>query len=472
MKNAKKKGSIVAVYGPVVDVQFANEVVPPGIYEVVEVVTYYGNKIVLEIVEHKDNNLCRCIALGPTYGLQRNAEVIAKGSVLRIPEADKVFGRIINVLGEPIDGKEAISVDENSLIPTRKQDDVLEEINMGDDDQNGSRFEIMESGIKMFDLLFPLVKGAKTGILGGAACGKTVIILEIIHNVITKHEGVCVFTGIGERVREGNELYYEFLRTDLLKRSVLVFGQMNESPGVRFEVAQTGIALAESLQDKKQDVLFFVDNVFRLAQAGSELSALLGRIPSETGYQPTLTSEISEFHERIRSRKGSSITSVEAVYVPADDLTDPAVVAIFAHLNSIVVLSRAHVQKGLYPAVDPIQSSSGFMSPSIVGKKHFDVAQGVLRHFQKYEELERIVSIIGKEELSKAERVIFDRARKLQFFLTQPFFTAELYTGKKGQYVTLKDTLAGCERIMSGRVDNIEDEKFYMIGPINDILPK
>ncbi|MBL7130557.1 MAG: F0F1 ATP synthase subunit beta [Candidatus Omnitrophica bacterium] len=467
----EKKGKVIAVYGPVVDVQFIQKGLPPGIYEVLEVTTYYGNKIVLEIVEHRENNICRCVALGPTYGLQRDSQVIARGDVLHVPKAEKLFGRIINVLGEPIDEKETVSSDGDSLVPTRKPIS-LEETVIAEDERGGSRFEVMESGIKMFDLLFPLVKGAKTGILGGAACGKTVIILEIIHNIITKHKGVCVFTGIGERIREGNELYYEFLRTDLLKRSVLVFGQMNESPGVRFEVAQTGIALAESLQEQKQDVLFFVDNVFRLAQAGSEISALLGRIPSETGYQPTLTSEISEFHERIRSREGASITSVEAVYVPADDLTDPAVVAIFAHLNSIIVLSRAYVQKGLYPAVDPIQSSSGFMNPAVVGKEHFDIAQQALRHFQKYEELERIVSIIGKEELSKAERIIFDRARKLQYFLTQPFFTAELYTGKKGQYVSLDDTLSGCGRIVSGRVDSIPEEKFYMIGSMDEILPK
>ncbi len=503
-----RKGKVVAVYGPVVDVQFTppenpaplqrgfvtgpaiyggddknkgvkapsfltgftQEGLLPGIYEAVEATTCQANKVILEIVEHRENNVCRCIALGQTYGLQRNSEVVAKEEVLHIPEAEKLFGRVVNVLGEPIDGKGPISTDKGSLVPIRKLLSLKEMA--AEAEEEDLKFEIMETGIKMLDLLFPLVKGSKSGLLGGAALGKTILILEIIHNVITKQKGVCVFSGVGERIREGNELYCEFVRTDLLKRSVLVFGQMNEFPGARFEVAHTGIAVAESLQEKNQDVLFFVDNVFRFAQAGSELSTLMGRIPSETGYQPTLTSEISEFHERIRSRKGISITSVEAVYVPADDLTDPAVVAIFAHLNSIVVLSRAYVQKGLYPAIDPLQSSSGFLSPAIVGKRHFDIAEQTLRYFKQYEELERIVSIIGKEELSKHEKIIFDRARKLQNFLTQPFFTAELYTGRKGKYVGLEETLLGCERIISGRVDFIPEDKFYMIGSLDEILPK
>jgi F-type H+-transporting ATPase subunit beta len=317
--------------------------------------------------------------------------------------------------------------------------------------------------------LSPLVSGSKTGILGGAGLGKTILILEIIHNVITKRQGTCVFAGVGERIREGNELYNEFLRTGLLKRSIMVFGQMNESSGARFEAAQTGITIAESIQDKGKEVLFFIDNVFRFAQAGAELSALLGRIPSETGYQPTLMSEISEFHERIRSHEKAGITSVEAIYVPADDLTDPAVVAIFAHLNSTVVLSRDHVQKGLYPAVNALQSSSGFIDPHTISRKHFDVAQEVIKHFQKFQDLQRIVSIIGKEELSKQERTIFERAGKLQNFLTQPFFTGELYTGMKGVYVPLEETILGCEKIVSGRVDAIPEDKFYMIGPISQI---
>ncbi|RKY41104.1 MAG: F0F1 ATP synthase subunit beta [Candidatus Makaraimicrobium thalassicum] len=465
-----KKGRIIAVYGVVVDVQFSQEGLPPAIYEVVEAATYQGSKVVLEIVEHRENNVCRCIALGQTYGLQKNSEAVAKGRGLHIPGADKLLGRVLNVLGEPIDEKGPIHADKGSLVPIRNS--MSDERIITDIDEEESKIQIMETGIKMIDLLFPVVKGAKSGLLGGAALGKTILILEIIHNIIIKQSGVCVFAGIGERIREGNELYHEFVKTGLLEHSVLVFGQMNEFPGARFEVANTAITVAESLQAKKQDVLFFVDNVFRFAQAGSELSTLLGRIPSETGYQPTLTTEIGEFHERIRSRKDASITSVEAVYVPADDLTDPAVVAIFAHLNSIIVLSRDHVQKGLYPAIDPLLSSSGFLSSAVVGKKHFSIAAEVLRHFKEYDELERIVSIIGKEELSKHEKIIFDRARKLQNFLTQPFAVAELYTGRKGRYVSLEETLSGCERITSGRVDSIPEEKFYMLGALDEILPE
>jgi F-type H+-transporting ATPase subunit beta len=275
-----------------------------------------------------------------------------------------------------------------------------------------------------------------------------------------------VFTGAGERIREGNELYFEFVRSDILPKSILIFGQMDESPGARFEVVSTGLALAESLQDDGHSVLFLMDNVFRFAQAGSELSALLGRIPSETGYQPTLTSEIGEFHERIRSRLGASITAIEAVYVPADDLTDPAVVCIFSHLDSILVLSRSRVQKGLYPAIDPLMSSSAYLNPRVVGKRHFDVAQECIKLFHKYEELQRMVAIIGIEELSKNDRIIFHRARKLDNFLTQPFFTAEVYTNRKGQYVSLEDTLAGCERIIAGRMDTVSDEDFYMKGSL------
>ncbi|HDN85090.1 MAG TPA: F0F1 ATP synthase subunit beta [Candidatus Aerophobetes bacterium] len=469
-KEAKgEKGKIMAVYGPVVDVAFENLELLPGIYEILETQTYDGKRLVLEVVEHRESNICRCIALGPTYGLQKNSEAIASSSLLMVPKAEYLFGRVVNVMGKPIDNKGEIKLKgTDGYIPTRRPMNT-EVCDIGEGD-SVTKYEITESGIKMIDLLFPLVKGSKTGIVGGAALGKTILILEIIHNIITQQRGVCVFAGIGERIREGNELYYEFKEADLLKRSILVFGQMNESPGVRFETGQTGIALAESLQEMKQDVLFFVDNIFRFAQAGSELSVLLGRIPSETGYQPTLTSEISEFHERIRSKRDSSITSIEAVYVPADDLTDPAVVAIFAHLNSVMVLSRDYMQKGLYPAINPVQSSSSYLSPTIVGKRHFDIAQEVIKYFQEYEELERIVAIIGKEELSKHEKIIFDRARKLQNFLTQPFFVAEPYTGKPGQYVSLDKTLAGCERIISGRLDNVPESKLYMIGSMDEIL--
>lgn len=458
----KRSGKIVAVYGPVVDVKFEPDILLPGIYEVLRSKTYDGKRVVLEVIEHKENNVCRCIALTPSYGLKRNAEATATGSVLQVPSAECVYGRVLNVLGEPIDKKGMVHA--KQYFPIRK---ALPSISI-DVKKKGMEFEIMETGVKMIDLLFPLVKGTKTGILGGAALGKSILTLEIIHNIVKREKGSCVFTGAGERIREGNELYFELQKADILDRVIMVFGQMNESPGARFEVVLTGITLAETLQDNGEDVLFFIDNVFRFAQAGSELSALLGRIPSETGYQPTLTSEISDFHERIRSKEGASITAVEAVYVPADDLTDPAVVAIFAHLDSIVVLSRQYVQRGLYPAIDPLASSCAYLDPAVVSKRHFDIAQEALRLFTKYEELQRIVTIIGIEELSKHERTLFERARKLQNFLTQPFFTAELYTGRKGIYVTLEETLAGCDRILSGRMDKMSDEQFYMIGALEE----
>jgi len=460
----KKRGKVIAVYGPIVDVQFKAEEHPPGLYETLSAMSYETKEITLEIIEHKENNICRCIAFEPTYGLQRNSFAFAKGGRLSIPPAENLYGRVLNVLGQPIDFQGPVEC--KSSVPIRKQS-LEQKIDISD--KLGLKYEIMETGIKMIDLLFPFVKGSKTGILGGAALGKSILILEIIHNIITKQMGVCVFAGVGERIREGNELYQEFVKTNLLEHSILVFGQMNESPGARFIAAHTGVTLAESLQEKNQDVLFFVDNVFRFAQAGSELSALLGRIPSETGYQATLTSEISEFHERIRPKKGASITAVEAVYVPADDLTDPAVVAIFSHLNSILVLSRSYVQKGLYPAINPLESSSGFLDPAIIGKRNFEITQEILRYFQKYDELQRIVSIVGKEELAKQERIIFDRARKLQNFFTQPFYTAELYTGRKGCYVSLEETVTGCEKIISGRLDSVPEDKFYMIGSIEQI---
>jgi len=316
-------------------------------------------------------------------------------------------------------------------------------------------------------LLFPLLKQSKTGILGGAALGKSIMTLELIHNIVHRHQGACVFTGAGERIREGNELYYEFLKQGMLNKVMMVFGQMNEPPGARFEVVMTGITLAEQLREQNKDVLLFVDNVYRFVQAGAEISTLLGRVPSETGYQPTLASEVSEFQERITSMEaGGSITAIEAVYVPADDLTDPAVVTIFSYLDSIIVLSREKVQLGLYPAIDPLASSCSNLDPNIVGKRHFDISQELLSILAKYEELRRIVAVIGIEELSKTDRVVYERARKLQNFITQPFYTAEVYTGKPGEYVSLQETLDGCEKIIDGRMDKKPEEYFYMIGAL------
>ena len=456
------KGKIIAVSGSVTDVQFESETLPL-IYDTIKAITVDGREVTLEVIEHHEPNICRCISLDYNYGLQRNSACFSTGSPVCVPEGEDIYGRVINARGKAIDGKGEIK--SNRTIPIRNYHGKKNTDQYSEEEVRAS-LEMMETGIKCMDLLFPLFKGSKTGILGGAGLGKTVLILEIIHNIITRQQGTCVFAGVGERIREGNELYYEFLKTGILDRSILVFGQMDETCGARFDAAHAGIAIAESVQKNNKAVLFFIDNVFRFAQAGAELSALLGRIPSETGYQPTLISEIGEFHERIRSRQGSGITSVEAIYVPADDLTDPAVVAIFSHLDSVIVLSREYVQHGRYPAIDPLQSTSSFIDPNMVGKRHFGVAQQAIKHFQKRQDLERIVSIIGEEELSSQERVLYDRAIKLQNFLTQPFFTGESYIGKKGVYVSLEETLSGCERIINGRMDAVPEDKFYMIGAL------
>jgi F-type H+-transporting ATPase subunit beta len=324
--------------------------------------------------------------------------------------------------------------------------------------------EVMETGIKMIDLLYPVVKGSKTGILGGAGCGKSVVIQELIHNVAAQHDGCSVFTGVGERIREGNELYFEFEHSGILKKVIMAFGQMDEPPGARFEVVKTGITQAEWLQEQGKNVLLFIDNVFRFVQAGSEISTLMGRVPSETGYQPTLSSEVGDIHERIKAGSGGSISAFEAVYVPADDLTDPAVVAIFSYLDSVLVLSRDRAQLGLYPAVDPLNSSSSNMDSAIVGERHFGIAQEVVRMLTKYDELRRIVAVIGIDELSRTDRLIYERARKLQNYLTQPCFVAESYTGRKGQYVPTEVTVNDCARIIEGGYDDREEREFYMIG--------
>ncbi len=457
-------GKVIGVYGSVADVQFSLNARLPSINAILKVIIAQGKEIILEVVEHKENNICRCLALDFTYGVGRNMEVITQETGLVIPtDVTELYGRVLNVLAQPIDYKGDIKFKEVRSVHGPVTQPKLD-IKQGEEIKS----EIILTGIKMIDLLFPLVRGSKIGLLGGAALGKTILILEIIHNIISYQKGTCVFAGIGERIREGNELYKEFERTKLLERSILLFGQMNEPPGARFEVAQTAVAIAERLIELNKDVLLFMDNIFRFAQAGSELSILLGRIPSEAGYQSTLTSEISQLHERIRSKGTASITAIEAVYVPADDITDPAVVAIFSHLDGIMVLSRSLIQKGIYPAIDPLLSSSNSLDPSIVSKGHFNIAQEVLRHFHRYEELERIVSIIGKEELSQAEKIVFDRAHKLQNFLSQAFFTAQPYTGKEGVYVILEDTIRGCERIINGDFDQVDAAKLYLMGALEE----
>ena len=459
---ATATGWVVGVQGPVVDVRFSSLAAVPNIYEVLETATREGTRLVLEVAEHLPDCIARCIAMSATLNLQRAAAVRRGGVSIEIPVGDACYGRIMNVLGDPIDRQGPITTPQR--MPIRRLE-VRKHLAQRAGSQ--SRTELLETGIKIIDLLFPMLKGSKTGILGGAGLGKSVLILELIQHIAERHHGAFVFTGVGERMREGNELYYEMSQHHLLSKGMMVYGQMNEPPGARFGVAATGVTLAEYIQRQNKDVLFFVDNIFRFVQAGSEISTLLGRVPSETGYQPTLTSEVSDFHERIRSMEGAgSITAIEAVYVPADDLTDLAVVTIFTYLDSIMVLSRERVQMGLYPCIDPLLSSSGNLDTDLVGEHHYAVAMDVLRTFNKYEELRRIVSVIGIDELSKADRTLYERARKLQNFLTQPFVVAEIFSGVKGQYVTLSQTLEGCERILAGRVDHRPEEAFYMIGAL------
>jgi F-type H+/Na+-transporting ATPase subunit beta len=461
----KAKGRVVSVQGPVVDVKFSAATDVPNIFSVVMTHTVDKEEVVMEVAEHLPGNIARCIAINSTINLQRNQDALVTGSSIQICPGEVLYGRIINMLGQPIDQAGPITHPEK--LPIRKTN-IESHVRLGKEQAGRKRFEVMETGIKVIDLLFPLVKGSKTGILGGAGLGKSILTLEIIHNIVKKYQGSCVFVGVGERIREGNELYFELLKHDILSKTMMAFGQMNEPPGARFGVLMTGITMAESVQRRNQDVLLFVDNVFRFVQSGAEISTLLGRVPSETGYQPTLFSEVSEFHERIKSSKdeGGSITSVEAVYVPADDLTDPAVVAIFSFLDSIVVLSRERVQLGLYPAIDPLLSSSANLDIDIVGRRHFDISQEAIRILQRYEELRRIALVVGIDELSYGDRITYERARRLQNFLTQPFFVGEVYTGTKGEYVSLEETLEGCEKIISGRVDNVPEEKFYLIGAI------
>ncbi|HAJ57352.1 MAG TPA: F0F1 ATP synthase subunit beta [Candidatus Omnitrophica bacterium] len=463
VEDIKKFGRVVGVQGPVVDVKFGLSRDVPKIFGMITIDVYDGRTVTLEVAEHLPGNIARCIAMNSTMNIQRNAVAQSLGTSITIPIGDSLYTRIINVMGEPIDQKGPIVASERRAIRRPQLGTKVPGFKKG-----FGKPELIETGIKIIDLLFPVFKGSKTGIPGGAALGKSILTLEIIHHIVKKHHGTCVFTGAGERIREGNELYYELQKHDILSKMMMVFGQMNEPPGARFEVAMTGITLAESIQRQNKDVLLFVDNIFRFIQAGAEISTLLGRVPSETGYQPTLMAQVAEFHERIRSMEetGGSITSFEAVYVPADDLTDPAVVAIFSFLDNTLVLSREKIQLGLYPAVDPLLSSSSTLDPDLVGQRHFDIAQEVLHIFQKYEELRRIVLVVGIDELSVADRAAFERARKLQNFLTQPFFVAEAYTGKKGEFVNRDQTLDGCERIVSGRLDYKSESELYMIGAI------
>ncbi len=454
------RGRIILVQGPVVDVKFDQLDVIPALFEILKTKTFDGREVLVEVAEHLSEGIVRTIALTSTLNLQKNSFAYATGAPVALPVSDDLFGRIVDVAGKPLDNMPPIKADQKWPI-RRATTKPLFDLSS----KSIEKPQILETGIKVIDLLFPLVKGSKTGILGGAGCGKTVIILELINNIVVKHSGACVFCGIGERIREGNELFNELGEHDLLGKVMMTFGQMDQPPGSRYEIVNTGITMAEYIQSKNKDVLLFMDNIFRFVQGGQEVSILLGRVPSETGYQPTMASEVAYVQERIRSIKGGgSITALQAVYVPADDMTDPAVVAIYSYLDGVIRLSRDLVQKGFYPAIDPISSTSSNLDTSIVGRRHFDLAQKTISLMNKYNQLHKIVQVIGVEELSKQDRLDYERSAKLLHFMTQPFIVSEVYTGKKGAYVTIDETLDSVERIVNGACDKKNEKDFYMIG--------
>ena len=456
-----KTGKIIQVLGPVVDVEFENQELP-AIRDALEVQNG-DKKCVMEVAQHIVNHVVRCIMLAASEGLHRDMEVTAEGSGIKVPVGEKTLGRLFNVLGETIDDGEPIKDAPKMVI--HREPPTFEEQNPA--------VEILETGIKVIDLLAPYAKGGKIGLFGGAGVGKTVLIQELISNIATEHGGYSIFTGVGERSREGNDLWTEMGESGVLAKTALVFGQMNEPPGARMRVAETGLTMAEYFRDeKKQDVLLFIDNIFRFTQAGSEVSALLGRMPSAVGYQPTLATEMGELQERIASTKNGSVTSVQAVYVPADDLTDPAPATTFAHLDATTVLSRKIVEQGIYPAVDPLESSSRILEADIVGEEHYEVARKVQEALQKYKELQDIIAILGMEELSDEDKTVVSRARKIQKFLSQPFHVAENFTGIKGVYVPVKETIRGFKAILDGEMDEYPENAFFNVGTIEDVKKK
>ena len=455
-------GKITQVIGAVLDIRFDQGVLPE-INDAVEIRRKDGSTLVAETAQHLGDDIIRCIAMGPTDGLVRGMEAIATGGPITVPVGEVTLGRIFNVLGEPIDKKPVPEGVKRNPIH-RKAPAFAEQ---------ATETEILETGIKVVDLLCPYQKGGKIGLFGGAGVGKTVLIQELIRNVATEHGGYSVFTGVGERTREGNDLYTEMSESGVIDKTAMVFGQMNEPPGARMRVGLTGLTIAENFRDEGgKDVLLFIDNIFRFTQAGSEVSALLGRVPSAVGYQPTLQTEMGALQERITSTKNGSITSVQAVYVPADDLTDPAPATTFAHLDATTVLSRAIVEQGIYPAVDPLESTSRILDPRIVGEEHYQVARGVQEILQRYKELQDIIAILGMDELSEEEKVLVARARKVQRFLSQPFFVAEQFTGTTGRYVPLGETIQGFKEILEGKYDEIPEGMFLNAGNIDDVLAR
>ncbi len=454
-----KIGKITQIIGPVVDVIF--EGTPPALYNALLVKSEaVGGELVLEVAAHLGGGKVRTVALGPTDGLTRGRPAVDTGSNIQVPVGKEILGRMFNVVGDPIDGKPKPKT--KMLLPIHRSAPKLKEQEV--------KSEIFETGLKVIDLIAPFIKGGKVAVFGGAGVGKTVLIQELIRNVAQVHGGVSVFCGVGERSREGNDLWIEMKETGVINKTALVFGQMNEPPGARLRVALTGLTMAEYFRDEEnQDVLLFIDNIFRFAQAGSEVSALLGRIPSAVGYQPTLASEMGALQERITSTKKGSITSVQAVYVPADDYTDPAPVATFAHLDASIALERSISEQGIYPAVDPLSSTSRALAPDIVGKEHYEVARGVQRVLQRYKELQDIIAILGMEELSDEDKMTVNRARKIQKFFSQPMFVAEPYTAKEGKYVSREETVKGFKEILEGKHDAKSEQSFYMVGTIDEV---
>ena len=458
---AQNVGHIVQIIGPVLDVKFSAEHMP-AVYNAIEIKRQDGSVLVAEVAQHLGDDVVRCIAMSATEGLVRGMEAVDTGAAISVPVGTETLGRIFNVTGKAVDGKPDPEV---TKWPIHRKAPTFEE--------QSTSAEILETGIKVVDLICPYLKGGKIGLFGGAGVGKTVLIQELIRNIATEHGGFSVFAGVGERTREGNDLYHEMTDSGVISKTTMVFGQMNEPPGARMRVALTGLTMAEYFRDESgQDVLLFVDNIFRFTQAGSEVSALLGRTPSAVGYQPTLATEMGTLQERITSTKKGSITSVQAVYVPADDLTDPAPATTFAHLDATTVLSRAIVEQGIYPAVDPLESTSRVLDPQVVGEEHYEVARGVQAILQRYKELQDIIAILGMDELSEEDKLTVSRARKIQKFLSQPFFVGEVFTGTPGQYVPVKETVRSFKEILEGKHDDLPENAFYMVGTIEDAIEK
>jgi len=462
-------GKIVQVIGPVVDVEFDPGTLP-AIYNALEVkgeqakdIFSYSERLVLEVAQHLGEGRVRTIALSSTDGLVRGMEVVDTGAPITVPVGQATLGRIINVIGEPVD--KMGPVDAKKHYPIHRPAPAF--------DEQVTKVEILETGIKVVDLLEPYTKGGKTGLFGGAGVGKTVVIMELIRNIAMEHGGISVFAGVGERTREGNDLWLEMKESGVIEKTALIYGQMTEPPGSRLRVGLTGLTVAEYFRDEeKQDVLLFIDNIFRFTQAGSEVSALLGRMPSAVGYQPTLGTEMGELQERITSTKTGSITSVQAIYVPADDITDPAPATAFAHLDATTVLSRQLTELGIYPAVDPLASTSRILDPRIVGEEHYAIARAIQKILQRYKELQDIIAILGMDELSEEDKLVVARARKVQRFLSQPFFVAEQFTGQPGRYVKLKDSVQGFKELIEGKVDDLPEQAFYMVGTLDEAREK